>query len=195
MKKGIVAAGKILAIFLPLILVLALVIVLTVRDTKNCVPQEPEPTPRVVISQEVVQRYIQANDPASIGFVDGLRSYEFTVLDTRVIAVCDKDGALITYTYGTAGGYYESTFTDGELSEISHTVMYEDADGTLRQKTVRSEPEDMPEVRRYLESFMSGEVPFDEAYREIDLLISINGRDYCFTRIGGAWRAAPDCSF
>lgn len=195
MKKGIVAAGKILAIFLPLVLALALVIVFSSRDTRNRVLQEPEPTPRVVISQEVVLQYVQENAPTSISASDETRSYEFTVLDTRVIAVCDKDGALITYTYGTAGGYYESTFTDGELSEISHTVMYEDADGTLRQKTVRSEPEDMPEVRRYLESFMSGEVPFDEAYREIDLLISINGRDYCFTRIGGAWRAAPDCSF
>ncbi len=118
---------------------------------KKLYPAGPEPTPRVVISQEVVQRYIQANDPASIGFVDGLRSYEFTVLDTRVVAACDKDGALLTYTYGTADGYFESTFTDGGLSEISHTVMYEDADGTLRQKTVRSEPEDMPEIRRYLE--------------------------------------------
>lgn len=189
------AFEKVLFICLSLILVLALVIVLTVRDTKNCVPQEPEPTPRVVISQEVVQRYIQANNPTSVSSVDGSRGYEFTVLDTRVVAACDKDGALLTYTYGTADGYFESTFTDGGLSEISHTVMYEDADGTLRQKTVRSEPEDMPEVRRYLESFMSGEVPFDEAYREIDLLISVNGRDYCFTRIGGAWRAAPDCSF
>ncbi len=183
---------KILLIFLPLILVLALVIVLTVRDAKNRVPAEPEPVRRVVISQEVVQRYIQANDPASVSSVDGSRGYEFTVLDTRVIAACDKDGALITYTYGTAGGYYESTFTDGVLSGISHSVMFEDADGTLRQKTVRSEPEDMPEVRRYLESFMSGEVPFDEAYREIDLLISIHGRDYRFTRIDGAWRAAPE---
>ena len=195
MKKEIVAAGKILAIFLPLILVLALVIVLTVRDTKNCVPQEPEPTPRVVISQDVVLQYVQENAPTSISASDETRSYEFTVLDTRVIAVCDKDGALLTYTYGTAGGYYGNTFENGVLSEISYSVMYEDADGTLRQKTVRSEPEDMPEVRRYLESFMSGEVPFDEAYREIDLLISINGRAYCFTRIGGAWRAAPDCSF
>lgn len=191
MKKEIVAAGKILAIFLPLILVLALVIVLSVRDARNRVPQEPEPIHRVVISQETVQRYIQANDPTSISSVDGTRSYEFTVQDTRVIAVCDSSGTLLTYTYGTAGGYYESTFTDGELSEISHTVMYEDADGTLRQKTVRSEPEDMPEIRRYLAAFSSGEVAFDEVYREIDLLISINGRDYCFTRIGGAWRAAP----
>lgn len=188
MKKTI---GKVLLIFLPLIFVLALVIVLTVRDTKNCVPQEPEPTHRVVISQEVVQRYIQANNPTSVSSVDGSRGYEFTVLDTRVVAACDKDGALITYTYGTADGYFESTFTDGGLSEISHTVMYEDVDGTLRQKTVRSEPEDMPEIRRYLAAFSSGEIPFDEAYREIDLLISVNGRDYCFTRIGGAWRAVP----
>lgn len=176
---------------MPLILVLALVIVLSVRDARNRVPQEPEPIHRVVISQEVVQRYIQANDPTSVSSVDGSCGYEFIVLDTRVIAACDRDGALITYTYGTAGGYYESTFTDGELSEISHSVMYEDADGTLRQKTVRSQPEDMPEIRRYLAAFSSGEVPFDEAYREIDLLISIHGRDYYFTRIGGAWRAAP----
>ena len=174
MKKTI---GKVLLIFLSLILVLALVIVLSVRDARNRVLQEPEPTHRVVISQEAVQRYI--------------RSYEFIVQDTRVIAACDSNGDLLTYTYGTTGGYYESTFTDGALSEISHTVMYEDADGTLRQKTVRSEPEDMPEIRRYLAAFSSGEIPFDEAYREIDLLISVNGRDYCFTRIGGAWRAVP----
>lgn len=190
-KRSISIFGKVLLIFLPLILVLALVIVFSVRDTRNRVPQEPEPIRRVVISQEVVQRYIQANDPTSVSSVDGSCGYEFIVLDTRVIAACDRDGALITYTYGTAGGYYESTFTDGELSEISHSVMYEDADGTLRQKTVRSEPEDMPELRRYLAAFTSGEVPFDEAYREIDLLISIYGRDYYFTRIGGAWRAAP----
>ena len=124
-------------------------------------------------------------------FCGRVGGYEFTVQDSRVIAARDRDGALITYTYGTASGYYESTFTDGELSEVSHSVLFEDADGTLRQKTVRSEPEDMPEIRRYLAAFTSGEVPFDEAYREIDLLISIHGRDYYFTRIGGAWRAAP----
>lgn len=188
MKKTI---GKVLLIFLSLILVLALVIVLSVRDARNRVLQEPEPTHRVVISQEAAQRYIQTNNPTSVSSVDGSRSYEFIVQDTRVIAACDSNGDLLTYTYGTAGGYYESTFTDGALSEISHTVMYEDADGTLRQKTVRSEPEDMPEIRRYLAAFSSGEIPFDEAYREIDLLISVNGRDYCFTRIGGAWRAVP----
>lgn len=193
MKRAISTFGKVLLIFLPLILVLALVIVLSVRDARNRVPQEPEPIRRVVISQEVVQRHIQANAPTSVSSVDGSCGYEFTVQDTRVIAACDRDGALITYTYGTAGGYYESTFTDGALSEISHSVMYE-----MRTRTVRSggkpsgrNRRTLPEIRRYLAAFTSGEVPFDEAYREIDLLISIRGRNCYFTRIGGAWRAAP----
>ncbi|MDD6273947.1 MAG: hypothetical protein PUA86_04510 [Clostridiaceae bacterium] len=177
---------------MPLVLVLALVIVLSVRDAGNRVAQEQGPTHRVVISQEVVQQYIQANNPTSISSADGSRSYEFAVQGTLVIAVCDSNGALLSYTYGTAGGYYESAFTDGELSEISHTVMYQDTDGSLRQKTVRSEPEDMTEIRRYLTAFSSGEISFDEAYREIDLLMSINGRDYRFTRIGGVWCAAPE---
>ncbi len=191
MGRSISAFRKIRILLLPLILVLALVILLSVRDARNRIPQEPVPIHRVVISQEVVQRYMQANDPTYVSPTDGTRSYEFTVQDTRVIAACDSSGTLLTYTYGTAGGYYESKFTDGELSEVSHSVMFEDADGTLRQETVRSEPEDMPEIRRYLAQFESGGVLFDESYREIDLLISINGRDYDFTRIGGVWRAAP----
>lgn len=77
MKKTI---GKVLLIFLSLILVLAHVIVLSVRDARNRVLQEPEPTHRVVISQEAVQRYIQTNNPTSVSSVDGSRSYEFTIL-------------------------------------------------------------------------------------------------------------------
>ena len=120
----------------------------------------------------------------------GTHGYEFTLLNIRMIAVCDSEVVLITYMYGTVEGYYENTFTDGVLSEVSHSVMYEYADDTLRQKTIRSESEDMPETRWYLAAFVPSETAFDETYPELDLLISIHGRDYCFTRIVGAWRAA-----